>query len=77
MLIGVEADILVPIQEQRELAEGLNRGGGQVEFIELHCIQGHDSFLVDMDRFRPVINHFFNQQVIKLYKKDSDKIRQI
>lgn len=77
MLIGVESDILFPIQQQRELAEGLNTGGRQVEFIELPCIQGHDSFLVDMDRFRPVINHFFNQQVIKLYKKDSDKIRQI
>tara|TARA_B100002003_G_scaffold251772_1_gene297411 strand:+ start:25918 stop:27057 length:1140 start_codon:yes stop_codon:yes gene_type:complete len=77
MLIGVESDILFPIHQQRELAEGLDVDGRQVEFIELPSIQGHDSFLVDMDRFRPVITHFFNQQVLKLYKKDRDKVWQI
>lgn len=77
MLIGVESDFLFPIQQQRELAEGLDGDGRQVEFIELPSIQGHDSFLVDMDRFRPVITHFFNQQIIKLFKKESDKIWQI
>jgi homoserine acetyltransferase len=25
----------------------------------LDSVQGHDSFLVDMDRFRPVIGDFF------------------
>jgi hypothetical protein len=27
--------------------------------VELDCIRGHDSFLVDMDAFRPVIWNFF------------------
>jgi len=77
MLIGVESDFLFPIHQQRELAEGLDRDGRQVEFIELPSIQGHDSFLVDMDRFRPVITHFFNERVVKLFNKNIDKIWQI
>ena len=32
----------------------------EVELAELDSIQGHDSFLVDMDRFRPVIAHYFH-----------------
>jgi len=29
------------------------------KLVELDCIRGHDSFLVDMDAFRPVICDFF------------------
>ena len=59
MVIGVETDILFPIRQQRELAEGLSRVVGDTELVELDCIKGHDSFLVDMDAFRPVISRFF------------------
>jgi homoserine acetyltransferase len=31
----------------------------EVEFVRLDCIKGHDSFLVEMDDFRPVIGKFF------------------
>ena len=48
-----------PIHQQRELAAGLRAGCAEVTFEELPSIQGHDSFLVDMDRFRPVIEAFF------------------
>jgi homoserine O-acetyltransferase len=40
------------------LADGLLAAGNQVNFVELDSIQGHDSFLVDMDRFRPVMCEF-------------------
>lgn len=60
LIIGVESDVLFPIDQQFELAEGLNDGKRDVEFVRMASIQGHDSFLVDMDRFRPVLCDFFN-----------------
>jgi len=59
MIIGVKTDFLFPIYQQRELAEGLEAPGREVEFHELDSLQGHDSFLVDMDRYRPLIASFF------------------
>ena len=59
MVIGVTTDLLFPIRQQRELAEGLRAAVADVEFVELDCIKGHDSFLVEMDAFRPVISRFF------------------
>ncbi len=60
LVIGVTTDFLFPIAQQRELAEGLQAQGRHVSFVELPSIQGHDSFLADMDRFRPVICEFYN-----------------
>lgn len=60
MVIGVTTDFLFPIHQQRELAEGLRAHCDQVQFLELPSIQGHDSFLVDMDRFRPAIREFLD-----------------
>lgn len=57
-VIGVKTDLLFPVRQQRQLAEGLRELGREVEYAELESIQGHDSFLVDMDRFRPIIYDF-------------------
>ena len=59
MIIGVETDILFPLSQQQELADGLSGRVDDLRFHALESIQGHDSFLVDMDRFRPVIAEFF------------------
>ncbi|MDX1498668.1 MAG: homoserine O-acetyltransferase [Woeseiaceae bacterium] len=59
LVIGVETDILFPIHQQRELAEGLGKVCADTRLVELDCIKGHDSFLVDMDAFRPVMCEFF------------------
>lgn len=59
MIIGVTTDFLFPIHQQRELAEGLGSLGREVDFVELDSLQGHDSFLVDMDSYRPLIARFF------------------
>lgn len=59
LVIGVESDFLFPPHQQRELAAGLRRAVTDVEFRLLASIQGHDSFLVDMDRFRPAVASFF------------------
>ncbi len=61
LVIGVSSDILFPLHQQQELAEGLERPGREVCFVALDCIHGHDSFLVDMDRFRPVVADFFSR----------------
>jgi len=58
LVVGVTTDILFPIEQQHTLAEGLAGGRGEVEFVELPSIQGHDAFLVDMDGFRPVVGRF-------------------
>ena len=59
MIIGVTTDFLFPIHQQHELADGLRQPGREVHFHELNSLQGHDSFLVDMDRYRPLIADFF------------------
>ena len=59
MVIGVETDFLFPVEQQEELALGLDPHVDQVDFRRLPSIQGHDSFLVDMDRFRPALASFF------------------
>ena len=58
LVIGVKTDLLFPVHQQQELAEGLKASVPNVIYRELDSIQGHDSFLVDMDRFRPVLHDF-------------------
>ena len=50
--------MLFPIEQQRELAEGISSVCKDTRLAALDCIRGHDSFLVDMDAFRPVIWDF-------------------
>ena len=59
LVIGVASDFLFPPHQQQELADGLRGNVPTVEFRLLDSIQGHDSFLVDMDRFRPAVASFF------------------
>jgi homoserine acetyltransferase len=56
----VKTDFLFPVYQQKELADGLAGAGRHVEFAELGSLQGHDSFLIDMDAFRPVLARFFS-----------------
>ncbi len=59
LIIGVASDFLFPLPQQLELTEALKPHVRQVEFKRLASIQGHDSFLVDMNRFRPAVSEFF------------------
>jgi homoserine O-acetyltransferase len=58
LAIGVSTDILFPLQQQRQIAEGLAAAGVDARFVPLHCHQGHDAFLVAIDEFGPVIADF-------------------
>jgi homoserine O-acetyltransferase len=62
MVIGVETDFLFPIEQQEQIAMELKNHVQDVTFHRLASIQGHDSFLVDMERFRPVIARYFQQE---------------
>lgn len=59
LIIGVSSDSLFPVQQQRELADAMRPYVEDTQMLALDSIQGHDSFLVDMDQFRPAIAKFF------------------
>lgn len=59
-VIGVESDILFPVEQQRTLAAALNEAGVDSSFVRLGSIHGHDSFLIDYDRFGPAVGDFLN-----------------
>jgi homoserine O-acetyltransferase len=58
MVIGVSTDILFPLQQQEQIAQGLEAAGAAVEFVALDSPQGHDAFLVDIDNYSPAIGGF-------------------
>jgi homoserine O-acetyltransferase/O-succinyltransferase len=58
LTIGVQTDILFPLQQQEQIAEGLRKGGCEAGFAPLPSPQGHDAFLVDIERFGPAIAGF-------------------
>ncbi len=72
LVIGVETDILFPIEQQIEIADGLRKAGRSVDFHYLSSINGHDSFLIDKEHFAPVIADFFAESCIALDSKDRD-----
>ena len=58
LAIGASTDILFPVEQQREVAEGLVLGGADAGFIGMDSPQGHDAFLVDFERFGPAVAGF-------------------
>jgi len=60
LVIGVDTDFLFPLEQQRELAKAFEVAGRRVNLVEIASLKGHDSFLADMDAFRPVLCSFFN-----------------
>ncbi|MCW4453945.1 homoserine O-acetyltransferase [Flavobacterium sp. MXW15] len=60
LAIGANTDILFPVQQQEQIADGLRAGGADARFIGLDSPQGHDAFLVDFDRFGPAVRGFLD-----------------
>ena len=60
-VIGVTTDFLWPNHQQKEIAEMFARNGTNSELELLDSIQGHDSFLVDYDRFGPAVSEWFSR----------------
>jgi homoserine O-acetyltransferase/O-succinyltransferase len=62
LVIGVESDMLFAIDEQERLAKSFEQAGATTSFAPLDCIEGHDSFLIDLERFGSEIRTFLNKQ---------------
>ncbi|HVT62953.1 MAG TPA: homoserine O-acetyltransferase [Legionellaceae bacterium] len=60
LVIGVKTDLLFPIQQQQQIAQGLSSSGTNVRFHALESLEGHDAFLVDINRFGPPITDFLS-----------------
>jgi homoserine O-acetyltransferase len=60
LVIGVSTDILFPLSQQQQIADGLRAGGAVVDFVPLDSPQGHDAFLVDIENFGAAIRRFLN-----------------
>jgi homoserine O-acetyltransferase len=60
LAIGVATDILFPLQQQEQVADGLRAGGADAAFLPLESPQGHDAFLVDFARFGPAVRGFLD-----------------
>jgi len=58
LVVGVETDLLFPVAEQRAVAHALKAGGVITQLVSLPCIQGHDSFLIDLETFGREIGAF-------------------
>ncbi|MGH8210314.1 MAG: homoserine O-acetyltransferase MetX [Steroidobacteraceae bacterium] len=61
LVIGVESDLLFSIAEQRAVAHELEAAGVTTYFRPLTCIEGHDSFLIDVERFGREIRGFLSR----------------
>jgi homoserine O-acetyltransferase len=61
LALGARTDILFPVEQQEEIAEGLALGGAQARFVGLESPQGHDAFLVDIERFGPALRGFLDE----------------
>ena len=58
LIIGVETDILWPNRQQQEIVEVFTANGVDSSLEILPSIQGHDSFLVDYERFCPAVGKY-------------------
>ncbi|HKR76865.1 MAG TPA: homoserine O-acetyltransferase [Rhodanobacter sp.] len=58
LVIGVSTDILFPLEQQEQIAEGLEAAGASVDFVALDSPQGHDAFLVDIENYSRAIGGF-------------------
>jgi homoserine O-acetyltransferase/O-succinyltransferase len=61
LVIGVESDMLFAIDEQKRVAQSFEQAGATTSFAPLNCIEGHDSFLIDLERFGNEIRAFLDR----------------
>jgi homoserine O-acetyltransferase/O-succinyltransferase len=60
LVIGIESDMLFPVQEQEELAVHIR----SAEFQVIESLYGHDGFLVEDKQLKEVINNFYQTREI-------------
>jgi len=61
LILGVQSDILFPVEQQKEVADALRMAGNQmVSYYELGGVWGHDTFLLDVQNVGGVIRGFLS-----------------
>lgn len=58
LVLGVESDILFPVEQQQAIATACAASGAQTGFTALDSLEGHDSFLVDIPHFDAALRAF-------------------
>ena len=61
LVLGVQSDVLFPVESQRELADALKMAGNErVTYYELGGVWGHDTFLLDVQNVGGAIRGFLH-----------------
>lgn len=61
LILGVQSDILFPVEQQRECASALKMAGNsQVVYYELGGVWGHDTFMLDVPNVGGAIRGFLS-----------------
>lgn len=61
LVLGVQSDILFPVDQQRELARALQMvGNDRVSYYELGGVWGHDTFLLDVGNVGGALRGFLS-----------------
>ncbi|CAB4033088.1 serine-O-acetyltransferase cys2, partial [Paramuricea clavata] len=72
LIMGVQSDLLFPVQQQRELDEVLKDSGNHsVTYYELPSIFGHDTFLLDVNAVAAAIKGHLETDLTFVAKKKS------
>jgi homoserine O-acetyltransferase len=58
LVVGVEQDLLFPVEQQRAVASVLRAAGIDTDYVELNSPYGHDAFLTEEQLFTPVLGGF-------------------
>ncbi|CAF3943488.1 unnamed protein product [Rotaria magnacalcarata] len=67
LVLGSQTDILFPIWQQKQLAEGLiESGNSSVTFFELNSIFGHDTFLLDINGVSTALKGFLEISALSI-----------
>ena len=61
LVIGIDSDMLYPVEEQKELAEMLPNG----HYNELCSRYGHDAFLLEFEQINRLINDFYKTKEVQ------------
>ena len=61
LLIAFSSDWLYPPQQLKDVARAIRRAGGDATYYEVSSDYGHDAFLLDHDRQRPLITSFLDR----------------
>ncbi|OYD08598.1 homoserine O-acetyltransferase MetX [Paludifilum halophilum] len=64
LVIGIREDMLFPIQQQRELHDGLFRMNKSSRLVEISSEYGHDAFLVDFKQTGREIESFLSKDLL-------------